>query len=90
MTKRPFLHKWFINGEACDAMCCPYCVLDEFYWTEDGVRVVCLDCDEEGVTIDPNDPYLDLHALKTRVKNSPYYERRGRSCIFSLCLFFFC
>ena len=52
--------------------------------------MVRLDCDEEGVTIDPNDPYLDWHALKTRVKNSPYYERRGRSCIFSLCLFFFC
>ena len=32
---------------------------DEFYWTEDGARVVCLDCDEEGVTIDQNDPYLD-------------------------------
>lgn len=38
MTKRPFLHKWFINGED----------------GEDGE-----DCDEEGVTIDPNDPYFD-------------------------------
>ena len=35
MTKRPFLHKWFTNGD-------------------DGE-----DCDEEGVTIDQNDPYLD-------------------------------
>lgn len=86
MTKRPFLRKWFTNGDDCDADCC----MDEFYWTEDSTTVVFLDCDEEGVTIDPNDPYLDLYALKTRVKNSPYYERRGRSCIFSLCLFFLC
>lgn len=62
MTKRPFLRKWFTNGEDGedgDAVCCPDCGLDEFYWTEDSTTVVCLDCDEEGVTIDPNDPYLD-------------------------------
>lgn len=59
MTKRPFLHKRFTNGEDSDAVCCPDCVLDEFYWTEDSTTVVCLDCDEEGVMIDPNDPYLD-------------------------------
>lgn len=59
MPKRPFLRKWFTNGEDCDALCCPDCGLDEFYWTEDSTTVVCLYCDEEGVTIDPNDPYLD-------------------------------
>lgn len=114
MTKRPFPHKWFTNGEVevrpvdmqeeirdrardedGDAVCCPDCGLDEFYWTEDGELVVCLDCetemdredffnyiganppsgrclhctghypqckrdcDEEGVTIDPDDLYLD-------------------------------
>ena len=32
---------------------------DEIYWNEDGAMVVRLDCDEDGVTIDPNDPYLD-------------------------------
>lgn len=32
---------------------------DEFYWSEDRAIVVFLDCDEEGVTIDLNDPYLD-------------------------------
>lgn len=35
MTKRPFLRKWFTNGEDGDAVCCPDCGLDEFYWTED-------------------------------------------------------
>ena len=59
MTKRPFLHKWFINGEwevrSVD-------IQEETHdraRDEDGARVVCLDCDEEGVTIDQNDPYLD-------------------------------
>ena len=55
MTKRPFLRKWFTNVDDCDADCC----MDEFYWTEDSTTVVRLDCDEDGVTIDPNDLYLD-------------------------------
>ena len=43
MPKRPFLRKWFTNGEDVEDV-------------EDCDEE---DCDEEGVTIDSNDPYLD-------------------------------
>ena len=59
MTKRPFLRKWFTNGEV-DVR--PVDMQEEIRdraSDEDGSMVVCMDCDEEGVTIDPNDPYLD-------------------------------
>ena len=59
MTKRHFLHKWFTNGEV---KVHPVYMQEEIRdrsRNEDGARVVCLDCDEEGVTIDQNDPYLD-------------------------------
>lgn len=59
MTKRPFLRKWFTNGEM---EVLPVDMQEEIHdraRDEDGDAVVCLDCDEEGVTIDPNDPYLD-------------------------------
>lgn len=59
MTKRPFLHKWFTNGEWEVR---PVDMQEEIRdrdSDDDGAIVVRLDCDEEGVTIDPNDPYLD-------------------------------
>lgn len=59
MTKRPFLHKWFANGEREVLQVDMQEEISDRARNEDGTRVVCLDCDEEGMTIDPNDPYLD-------------------------------
>lgn len=59
MTKRPFLHKLFINGEVeVRSVDMQEEILDRSY-DEEEAMVVYLDCDEEGVTIDQNDPYLD-------------------------------
>lgn len=59
MTKRSFLHKWFANGKWEVRQVDMQEEIHDRASDEDGVRVVCLDCDEEGVTIDQNDPYLD-------------------------------
>lgn len=59
MTKRPFLHKWFTNGEVEVRQVDMQEEIRDRSRYEDGAMVVCLDCDEEGVTIDPNDPYFD-------------------------------
>ena len=59
MTKRPFLHKWFTNGEV---KVHPVYMQEEIRdraSDEDGAIMVRLDCDEDCSTIDPNDPYLN-------------------------------
>ena len=59
MTKRPFLHKWFANGEVEIRPVDMQEEISDRACDDNGAMVVRLDCDEEGVTIDPNDPYLD-------------------------------
>ena len=59
MTKRPFPHKWFINGEWEVHQVGMQEEISDRARDEDGAMVVCVDCDEEGVTINPNDPYFD-------------------------------
>ena len=59
MTKRPFLRKWFTNGEVNVRPVDMQEEIRDRASDEDRSMVVFLDCDEEGATIDPNDPYLD-------------------------------
>lgn len=59
MTKRPFLHKWFANGEVYVRPVDMQEEIRDRASDDDGAMIVCMDCNEEGVTIDQNDPYLD-------------------------------
>lgn len=59
MTKRPFPHKWFTNGEVKVHPVYMQAKICDRARDKDRAIMVCLDCDEEDVTIDQNDPYLD-------------------------------